>query len=56
MKARCQQIELFFSGMKKLELLTVFQDESWLAMVDYVTVTENAKITVTFMNETEIEA
>ena len=36
--------------------LTVFRDEDWLAMVDYVTVTEDTGITVAFKDGTEIEA
>ena len=32
------------------------RNEDWLAMVDYVTVTEDAGITVTFKDGTEIEA
>lgn len=55
-QARRQQIELFLEGLKKREPLTVFRDEDWLAMVDYVTVTEDAGITVTFKDGTEIEA
>ena len=54
-QARRQQIELFLAGLKKREPLTVFRDEDWLAMVDYVTVTEDAGITVTFKDGTEIE-
>lgn len=38
------------------QALTVFRDEDWLAMVDYVTVTEDAGITVTFKDGTEIES
>ena len=54
-QARRQQIELFQTGLKKREPLTVFRDEDWLAMVDYVTVTEDAGITVTFKDGTEVE-
>ena len=54
-QARCQQIELILADLKKREPLTVFRDEDWLAMVDYVTVTEDAGITVTFKDGTEIE-
>ena len=54
-QARRQQIELFLEGLKKREPLTVFRDEDWLAMVDYVTVTEDAGITVTFKDGTEID-
>ena len=38
------------------QALTVFRDEDWLAMVDYGTVTEDAGITVTFKDGTEIES
>ena len=55
-KARRQQIEMFLAGLKKREPLTVFRDEDSLAMVDHVTVTEDAGITVTFKDGTEIEA
>ena len=55
-QARRQQIELFLTGLKKREPLTVFRDEDWLAMVDYMTVTENAGTTVTFKDGTEIKA
>ena len=55
-QARRQQIELFLAGLKKREPLTVFRDEDWLAMVDYVSVTEDAGITVTFKDGTEIES
>ena len=54
-QARRQQIELFLEGLKKRKPLTVFRDEDWLAMVDYVTVTEDAGITVTFKDGTEVE-
>ena len=54
-QARRQQIELFLAGLKKREPLTIFRDEDWLAMVDYVTVTEDAGITVTFKDGTEID-
>ena len=55
-QARRQQMELFLASLKKREPLTVFRDEEWLAMVDYVTVTEDAGVTVTFKDGTEIEA
>ena len=55
-QARRQQIELFLAGLKKRESLTVFRDEDWLAMVDYMTVTEDAGIIVSFKDGTEIEA
>lgn len=55
-QAMRQQIELFLAGLKNREPLTVFRDEDWLAMVDYVTVTEDGWITVTFKDGTEIEA
>ena len=55
-KARRQQIELFLTDLKKREPLTVFRDEDWLALVDHVTVTEDAGMTVTFKDGTEIEA
>jgi len=54
-QARRQQIELFLAGLKKREPLTVFRDEDWLAMVDYVTVIEASEITVTFKDGTEID-
>ena len=54
-QARRQQIELFLEGLKKREPLTVFRDEDWLTMVDYVTVTEDSEITVTFKDGTEID-
>ena len=54
-QAKRQQIELFLEGLKKREPMTVFRDEDWLAMVDYVTVTEYAGITVTFKDGTEID-
>ena len=55
LQARRQQIELFLTGLKKREPLTVFRDEDWLAMVDYVTVTEDAGGTVTFKDGTKID-
>lgn len=54
-QARRQQIEMFLEDLKKRETLTVFRDEDWLAMVDYVTVSEDAGITVTFKDGTEID-
>ncbi len=46
---------MFLTDLKKRESLTIFRDEDWLAMVDYVTVTEDAGITVTFKDGTEID-
>ena len=54
--ARRQQIELFLTGLKKREPLTIFRDENWLSMFNYVTVTEDEGINVTFKDGTEIEA
>lgn len=54
-RARRQQIELFLAGLNKREPLTVFRDEDWLAMVDYLTVTGDTGITVTFKDGTEID-
>ena len=46
----------FISVNSRLFIAMTFRDEDWLAMVDYVTVTEDAGITVTFKDGTEIEA
>ena len=55
-QTRHQQIEAFLSGLKKREMLTVFREEDWTAMVDYVTVCSEEDITVTFRDGTEIKA
>ena len=54
-QARRQQMELFLADLKKREPLTIFRDEDWLAMVDYVTVAGDAGIIVTSKDRTEIE-
>ncbi len=47
---------MFLTDLKKRESLTIFRDEDWLAMADYITVHRKNDIRVTFKDGTEIKA
>ena len=54
-RARQQEIELHFQHLRKLDLLTEFRDEDWLAMVDHMTVYSRSDIWITFNDGSEIK-
>ena len=55
-QARRQEIDQHFQYLRKLDLLTEFRDDDWLAMVDYMTVHRKDEVWVTFKDGSKIKA
>ena len=49
-QARRDEVEYFIDGLKKQDLLTVFDENVWLSMVDYLTVRHDGKVEFTFLD------
>ena len=49
-QARRDEVEYFIDGLKKQDLLTVFDENVWLSMVDYLTVHKDGKVEFTFLD------
>ncbi|MFP1692615.1 MULTISPECIES: hypothetical protein [Gardnerella] len=56
-QARRDEVEYFIEDLKKQDLLTVFDENVWLSMVDYLTVRHDGKVEFTFLygNKTELK-
>lgn len=54
-QARKAQIELFLAEMDKLETITEFHEDTWYALLDYVTVYDKEDIRFTFKDGTEVQ-
>ncbi len=54
-QARKAQIELFLAELDKLEAVTEFHEDTWYALLDYVTVYDKEDIRFTFKDGTEIQ-
>ena len=48
-------VEYFIEDLKKQDLLTVFDENVWLSMVDYLTVHKDGKIEFTFLDGSKTE-
>ena len=55
-QAKRQEIDQHFQYLRKLDLLTEFRDDDWLAMVDYMTVHRKDEVWVTFKDGSKIKA
>ena len=56
-QARHDEVEYFIEDLKKQDLLTAFDKNVWLSMVDYLTVHHDGKAEFTFLdgNKTELK-
>ena len=52
---RHDEVEYFIEDLKKQDLLTVFDENVWLSMVDHLTVHHDGKVDLTFLDESETE-
>lgn len=55
-QARKAEIELFLAELDKVETVTEFHEDTWYALLDYVTVYDKEDIRFTFKDGTEIRA
>ena len=55
-QAKRQEIDQHFQHLRKLNLLTEFRDDDWLAMVDCMTVHRKDEVWVTFKDGSKIKA
>ena len=49
-QARRDEVEYFIDGLKKQDLLTAFDENVWLSMVDYLCVHKDGKVEFTFLD------
>ena len=49
-QARCDEVEYFIEDLKKQDLLTVLDENVWLSMVDYLTVHQDGKVDIIFLD------
>ena len=54
-QARRDEVEYFIDGLKKQDLLTVFDENVWLSMVDYLCVHKDGKVEFTFLDGSVIK-
>ena len=52
---RHDEVEYFIEDLKKQDLLTVFDENVWLSMVDHLTVHHDGKVDLTFLDGSETE-
>ena len=48
-------VEYFIEDLKKQDLLTVFDENVWLSMVDHLTVHQYGKVEFTFLDGSKTE-
>ncbi len=48
-------VEYFIEDLKKQDLLTVFDENVWLSMVDHLTVHHDGKVDLTFLDGSKTE-
>ena len=54
-QARRDEVEYFIEDLKKQDLLTVFNENVWLSMVDYLTVRHDGKVDLIFLDGSKTE-
>ena len=54
-QARRDEVEYFIDGLKKQDLLTAFDENVWLSMVDYLCVHKDGKVEFTFLDGSKTE-
>lgn len=52
---RHDEVEYFIEDLKKQDLLTVFDENVWLSMVDHLTVHHDGKVDLTFLDGSKTE-
>ena len=52
---RHDEVEYFIEDLKKQDLLTVFDENVWLSMVDHLTVHQYGKVEFTFLDGSKTE-
>lgn len=52
---RHDEVEYFIEDLKKQDLLTVFDENVWLSMVDHLTVHQDGKVDLTFIDGSKTE-
>lgn len=50
---RGEQVSIFLGKLREQELIDTFDDDLWLSMVDFITVHDKSKVTVTFKDGSE---
>ena len=54
-QARRDEVEYYIDGLKKQDLLTAFDENVWLSMVDYLCVHKDGKVEFTFLDGSKTE-
>lgn len=54
-QARRDEVEYFIEDLKKQDLLTAFDENVWLGMVDSLTVHHDGKVEFTFLDGSKTE-
>ena len=54
-QAMHDEVEYFIEDLKKQDLLTVFDENVWLSMVDHLTVHQDGKVEFTFLDGSKTE-
>lgn len=54
-QAMHDEVEYFIEDLKKQDLLTVFDENVWLSMVDYLCVHKDGKVEFTFLDGSKTE-
>ena len=52
---RGEQVSIFLGKLREQDLIDTFDDDLWLSMVDFITVHDKSKVTVTFKDGSEIK-
>ena len=52
---RGEQVSIFLEKLREQDLIDTFDDDLWLSMVDFITVHDKSKVTVTFKDGSEIK-
>ena len=52
---RHDEVEYFIEDLKKQDLLTVFDENVWLSIVDHLTVHHDGKVDLTFIDGSKTE-
>lgn len=54
-QSKCDEVQDFIKELEKQELMTEFDKNVWLSMIDYLTVHHDGKIEFTFLDGSQIE-
>ena len=54
-QSKCDEVEDFIQELEKQELMTEFDKNVWLSMVDYLTVHHDGKVEFTFLDGSKVD-